>query len=63
MLVTDEITQTGQQTTLEKRRAFLKLPLEKRRQELAQQAEQLLAHYERGEQEREVWQGGDALEF
>ena len=63
MLVTDEITQTEQKTMLEKRRAFLKLPLDERRRKLAEQAEKLLEHYEFEKPEREAWQGGDIIEF
>lgn len=63
MLITDEMTETAQKTTLEKRRMFLKLPLEERRRQLAEQAEKLLEHYEREKHEREAWQGGDIVEF
>ena len=63
MLATDEMTETAQKTTLEESRMFLKLPLEERRRQLAEQAEKLLEHYEREKPEREAWQGGDIVEF
>ena len=47
MLVSEEQTETKTPMTLEQRRAYLKLPLEERRHQLAEQAEKLLEHYER----------------
>ena len=49
--------------TLKDRRAHLKLSIEKRRKQLAEQAEKLVRHYESEKKEREVWQGGDIIEF
>ena len=49
--------------TLKERRAHLKLSIEKRRKQLAEQAENLAHHYETEKKEREAWQGGDILEF
>lgn len=53
------------QLTLEDRRSFLKLPLEERRQRLAEQADQLAEHYnqEPSSEERTEWQGGDIVEY
>jgi hypothetical protein len=49
---------------LHERRAFMTLPLEERRRQLAEQASQMAEHYEgRTEaREREDWQGGDIVE-
>lgn len=63
MDTTAEIVKTEKAITLEQRRAHLKLPLEERRRQLAEQAEKLLEHYETGKKERETWQGGDIIEF
>lgn len=51
--------------TLEQMRAFMKLPLEERRRRLAEQAEQMIAHYEAAPEaaERAAWQGGDIVEL
>jgi hypothetical protein len=38
---------------------FIRLPLSERRQIMAQQAAQMLAHYEQTAAERQAWQGGD----
>ena len=48
--------------TLEQMRAFMKLPLEERRRLLAEQAEQMIAHYESAP-ERAAWQRGDIVEL
>jgi len=47
------------------RLAFLKLPIEERRRILAEQAEAMIAEYELEEnrRERELWQGGDIVEY
>lgn len=37
---------------------FMLLPLKERRHLLAQQAEQMVTHYEQTEAERQDWQGG-----
>ena len=49
---------------LHERRAFMKLPLEERRRQLAEQASQMAEHYEGRTEglEREDWQGGDIVE-
>lgn len=41
---------------------FIRLPLDERRRLLAEQADQLKAHYEQTEGERAEWQGGDFIE-
>lgn len=38
---------------------FLRLPLAERRRIMAQQADQMLAHYKESERERQSWQAGD----
>lgn len=40
---------------------FMRLSLEERNQILAQQAEQMLAHYEQTAKERQEWQAGDFI--
>jgi hypothetical protein len=51
--------------SLGERRAFMKLPLEERRKIMAEQAEQSARYYEQDSdaRERELWQGGDIVEF
>jgi len=41
---------------------FMRLPLSKRRQIIAQQAGQMLAHYEQTADERQEWQAGDFID-
>jgi hypothetical protein len=48
--------------SLDRWRAFLKLPLAERRRILARQAGQIAKHYEIERVEREHWQGGDIAE-
>jgi len=38
---------------------FIRLPLSERRRIMAQQAAQMVAHYEQTATERQAWQGGD----
>ncbi len=38
---------------------FMRLPLSERRRIMAQQAEQMVTHYEQTAAERQAWQGGD----
>jgi len=38
---------------------FIRLPLSERRRIMAQQAAQMVAHYEQMATERQAWQGGD----
>ncbi len=44
--------------------AFMALPLDERRRRMAEQASQIVAHYEERAEciEREAWQGGDIVE-
>ncbi len=42
--------------------AFMELPLSERRQIMAQQAEQIAAHYVQTANEREEWQAGDFID-
>jgi hypothetical protein len=55
---------SGQSLTLEQRRRFLKLPLEERRRQMAEQAAQMVQHFESPDeiQDRGEWQGGDIVE-
>jgi hypothetical protein len=52
---------TGRSETLQSQVDFMRLPLVKRREILANQAEELKAHYTRSADEREDWQAGDFL--
>jgi len=65
MLKQNDLVSSEETTTLEQRRAFLKLPLAERRRILSQQAENAASHYESGQsvREREAWQGGDIVEY
>ena len=49
---------------LTERRAFMQLPLEERRRQLAEQASQMAEHYEERTEaiERADWQKGDIVE-
>jgi hypothetical protein len=49
---------------LNERRAFMKLPIEERRRQMAEQAAKMAEHYEKqyAAIEREEWQGGDIVE-
>jgi hypothetical protein len=57
-------TLTESDQAMVERRAFLQLPLEERRRQLAAQAEQMVEYYESEPErtEREAWQGGDIVE-
>ncbi len=50
-----------QPVTVIERRAFLKLPLEKRRKMLAEQAKKMVDHYNTDSEWREL-QGGDVID-
>jgi hypothetical protein len=41
---------------------FMRLSLQVRRQIMAQQAEQMLAHYKQSEDERNLWQAGNFID-
>jgi hypothetical protein len=60
----ETLTENDQAVSLAERRAFLQLPLEERRRQLAAQAEQMVEHYESEPErtEREAWRGGDIVE-
>jgi hypothetical protein len=64
MITKEPPAETGRGLTLAQRRAYMKLPLAERRQQLAEQAEAMVKHYEsQPETEgRELWQGGDIVE-
>ncbi len=57
----DEPVESQQALSLVQRRAFLKLPLEKRRQMMAEQARNMEAHY-RHESDWRSWEAGDLVE-
>jgi hypothetical protein len=65
MITQEPPPETDRTLTLAQRRAFLKLPLEERRRQMAEQAERMAAHYESeaGTRERKEWQGGDIVEL
>ena len=65
MSTLEEEVKTAPLLTLADRIAFMKLPIEERRRILAEQAEAMVAHYELEEnrRERELWQGGDIVEY
>jgi hypothetical protein len=65
MLKQNDLTRPEEVMTLEQRRAFLKLSLAERRRILSEQAEGAASHYESEQsvREREVWQGGDIVEY
>lgn len=63
MLTSDEIKTNEKTETKSERRLHLKLPLEERRRQLAEQAEKLAFYYEKNKDERLVWQGGDLVEL
>jgi hypothetical protein len=51
--------------SLEQRRSFLKLSIEERRRQMAEQAARMVQHYDSADQvqERAEWQGGDLVEL
>lgn len=61
----EQETITTDSPSLDDLRAFLSLPIDERRRILANQAAQMLNHYEDDEarKEREEWQGGDIVEY
>jgi len=65
MISQEEKIDNSQPLTLEARRSFLKLSLAERRRRLAEQAEQMIKHYESepARAERAEWQGGDIIEY
>ena len=65
MLKQNDLIKPDDVTTIEQKRAFLRLPLEERRRILLQQAEDIAGHYEaeQSTSEREAWQGGDIVDY
>jgi acyl-CoA reductase-like NAD-dependent aldehyde dehydrogenase len=65
MINREDSAQTKARKSLAEAREFLKLPIEERRRILAEQAEQMAEHYEEesARRERELWQGGDIVEY
>lgn len=60
----ETLPDVDQAISLAQRRAFLQLPLEECRRQLAAQAERMVEYYESEPErtEREAWQGGDIVE-
>ncbi len=60
----ETLTDVAQAISLAQRRAFLQLPLEERRRQLAAQAERMVEYYEFEAErtEREAWQGRDIVQ-
>jgi hypothetical protein len=63
MLITEKTKKDKETTKTITRRSHLKLSLEERRRQLAEQAEKLTSHYENTKKERELWQGGDLVQL
>ena len=65
MIAQEENVEIETPESLVRIREFLKLPIEERRRILAEQAEQMAEHYEEesARRERELWQGGDIVEY
>ena len=65
MSTKEETLETPAPLTLAERLAFMRLPIEERRKLLAEQAEAMIAEYEleANRREREIWQGGDFVEY
>ena len=65
MSTQEETIETTAPMTLADRLAFMRLPIEERRRMLAEQAEAMIAEYEldSNRHERELWQGGDVVEY
>jgi Zn-dependent peptidase ImmA (M78 family)/DNA-binding XRE family transcriptional regulator len=59
----EEVEEEGDMTDLKRRREFMKLPLEERRQIMQHQADALRQHYEDTSDERKDWQRGDIVEY
>lgn len=65
MITQEDLVAIETPQSLTEIREFLKLPIEERRRILAQQAEEMAEHYEEesARRERELWQGGDIVEY
>lgn len=59
----DKSKNVGAFDTLEKKRAFMRLPMEQRGEILRRQAERMAPYYEETKAEQEIWQGGDIMEY
>ena len=53
-----ELTESDAEATTPQRE-FMRLPLEERRRLMAEQAQQMVEHYESTAEDRESWQAGD----
>jgi len=64
MITQEPATEANRTMTLAQRRAFMRLPLDERRKQLAEQANLTIEHYESEPEltERAEWQGGDVVE-
>ncbi len=64
MITEESTTEANEMFSLAQRRAFMKLPLEERRRQLAEQADRMAEHYESDSErtERAQWQCGDIVE-
>ena len=64
MITQEKTAKVSQEISLAQRRAYMKLPLDERRQCLAAQAERMAEHYEQEPEQSEclAWQGGDIAE-
>lgn len=65
MIAPEDTVETETPKSLAEIREFMKLPIEERRRILAEQAEQMVEHYEDEalRRERELWQRGDIVEY
>jgi hypothetical protein len=65
MTAKEDTVETDTPSSLRRLREFMKLPIEERRRILAEQAEEMVEHYEEesARRERELWQGGDIVEY
>ena len=64
MITQKDLPEAEEGLSVAQRRAYMRLPLEERRERLAAQAERMIEHYVRGPEqtERHAWQGGDIVE-
>jgi hypothetical protein len=64
MITQKNLPEADKGLSLARRRAFMRLPLEERRERLAAQASRMIGHYmqEPEQTERQAWQAGDIVE-
>jgi len=64
MITQKNLAEADEGLSLAQRRAYIRLPLEERRERLAAQADRMIEHYTQGSEqtERFAWQGGDIVE-